>query len=210
MMEISKNRSCSLRLAGMLLLGFLCAIVLAPSATADTVYTYTGNPFTEFQGTDACIGGVGECSITLSFTLAFPLPANFGSGFLTLVTPLSFSMTDGVHTLTQLNSTPFFLVETGPTGQIDFWGISASTPLVPPEQFFLVTQRTASVVFGDDDTNTFTAVGNGDFNSTGFARVLDNPGTWTISTVPHVPEPSSLMLLSAGLLGLTPTFRKKR
>jgi hypothetical protein len=126
MIEISKKLSSSLRFVGMLLLGFLSAIVLAAPASADTVYTYTGNPFTGFQGNDACTAGVGECQLSLSFTLTSPLPANFGSdgfGFIAQVTPLSFSMTDGVHTLTQFNSAPFLLVGTGPSGQIDAWSL---------------------------------------------------------------------------------------
>jgi len=74
MIEISEKLSCSLRFVGMLLLCSLGAVVLAPPATAATVYTYSGNPFTSFDGTDGCTAGVGECQISLSFTIASPLP----------------------------------------------------------------------------------------------------------------------------------------
>jgi hypothetical protein len=85
MAGISQTRNRSLRFVGVLLLGFLCAVFLAPPPSADTVYTYTGNPFTIFVGDAACTAGVGECQVSLSFTLASPIPANFGSGKFSLV-----------------------------------------------------------------------------------------------------------------------------
>ena len=205
MAGISQNCSRSLRFVGVLLLCSLCAIVLAPPASADTLYSYTGNPFTSFQGTDACTAGVGECQISLSFTLALPLPANFGSEVfsLTQVTPLSFSMADGVHTLTQFNSSPYFLVGTNSSGQITRWSISPFNSAEP--NVFIVTAEDPPFLTTVDSTNTFGFV----VSEFGFASNLNSPGTWTISTVPHVPEPSSLFLLGSGLLGLANGLRRK-
>jgi hypothetical protein len=206
MIEISKKLSSSLRFVGMLLLGFLSAIVLAAPASADTVYTYTGNPFTGFQGNDACTAGVGECQLSLSFTLTSPLPANFGSdgfGFIAQVTPLSFSMTDGVHTLTQFNSAPFLLVGTGPSGQIDAWSLDEFSSFGQLGVFLSSVDDPIFTI--EDKTNTFGPVEQ-DF---GFASNLNSPGTWTVTTVPTVPEPSSLILLGTGLLGLAKDLCRK-
>ncbi len=177
MIEISKKLSGSLRFVGMLLLGFLSAIVLAAPASADTVYTYVGNPFTLFQGNDACAAGVGECQLSLSFTLASPLPANFGSGgfgFVTLVTPLIDAWSIG---------------EVSSFGQLGVFLSSVGDPIFTTE----------------DKTNTFGPVEQ-DF---GFASNLNSPGTWTVATVPTVPEPSSLILLGTSLLGLAKGLRRK-
>jgi hypothetical protein len=57
----------------------LCAglVVTAKLVHADTTYTYTGNPFTDFNGTYSCFMGNGQsrgpCRIFGSFTLSQPL-----------------------------------------------------------------------------------------------------------------------------------------
>jgi len=64
-----------------LLVSSVLALGLAPSAKSDTVYTFTGRPFTTFSG---IIGIPGSdkfacppiCSLTGSFTIASPLGDN--------------------------------------------------------------------------------------------------------------------------------------
>jgi hypothetical protein len=59
-----------------LLPGLVMGLCLfAASARADTIYTYTGNPFTVFSGLDAC---PPVCNISGSFNLASPLAAATG------------------------------------------------------------------------------------------------------------------------------------
>ena len=85
----------------------LSILVLLMPARADTVYIYTGNPFT----TGATQNGptslpVGPFtvndSVSGSFTVATPLGPLL---HLVMFTPTSFSFTDGVDTLTNQNST---------------------------------------------------------------------------------------------------------
>jgi len=105
-------------------------------------------------------------------------------------------MTDGVHTLTQFSSQPFFYVGKGPSGQIVVWDIDEVSSSAEPN-VFLATGKN-SFFTTQDSTNTFGLVAS-DF---GFASNLNNPGTWTSSAVPTVPEPSNLFLLGTGVLYL--------
>ena len=59
-------------------------------------------------------------------TLAGPLPPN---SFYFTNTPLAFTFSDGVHTITNLTSYfSFFAFNTGPTGQITEWLVSVFGP----------------------------------------------------------------------------------
>lgn len=80
-------------------------LALACLCTADTIYTYTGPDFTEVTGTS---GPTTSDDITLTFTLATPLPDDVTNlpfeelGF----TPISWSMSDGVNTLSSSQACP--------------------------------------------------------------------------------------------------------
>ena len=81
-----------------------------------TTYRYTGNPFTIATGPYTT-----SDFVTVMFTLAGPLAPNMP---LTLITPLTYTLSDGVQTLTG-DPQPFalFLVETGGGGNITHWWI---------------------------------------------------------------------------------------
>ena len=187
MTEVTRNNNV-LRAAGMALACFLLAIGLCPVAAADTIYTYTGNPFNQFSGGATC---PPICSISVSLTLAQPLPGDLP--FLTLISPLSFSFTDGNTTITQQNqSFMSFLVTTDSQGNIEAWDMEVSSG----NPFFGIFLELQTIGFFKDFSE----------DHTNLAAVVNNPGTWTSTSV---PEPSSLLLFGAGL-GILGLYRKKR
>src|SRR5262245_10544487 len=81
-----------------------------------TTYQYTGNPFTN-------VGGQYTTSmfVTAMVTLASPLGANHDLS--TPVTVISFTISDGVQTLTS-GFVENFSFGTGPTGMITLWDVA--------------------------------------------------------------------------------------
>ena len=160
-----------------LLAFFLIAIFLAPSASADTIHTYTGNAFDSFPGNFAC---PPVCKITGSFTLAQPLPPNLS--FVTIF-PKFFSFTDGAVTLTPNNSFPFIFqpfmeFSTDSTGAITTWDIRIQgvQSLGFPR---LASANVPGAAIGDE-TAVLLTVG---------ASNTNNPGEWSAGTT-SIPEPS--------------------
>jgi PEP-CTERM motif len=155
----------------------LFTLLLGTAVLADTIYTYTGNPFTQFSGGATC---PPVCSLSGSFTLEQPLPPHHG--FDILFTPLSFSFTDGSTTINQLGPVDLFGVHTDSQGVPDMWMID------------VVSQSGASFASRNSQLSGDQSCLNGCVVR---ASEEFNPGTWSVS-----PEPSSLLLLGSGILGL--------
>jgi hypothetical protein len=179
----------------------LFAIGLAiPASAGPVTYTYTGEPLSIFSGTFSCAGGVGECEITGSFTVPTALPDDLT--FPTLVTPTSYSFTDGAQTLTNLNSAIGnfsstlldFVVSTGPTGEIENWSIGILSTKASPDgfEFFMdnFSIDTEDAAYTYNLTPPIMTLGK---------AVSDSAGSWS-SSLTSVPEPSYLPLLGTGLL----------
>jgi hypothetical protein len=191
------NRSNRL-FAGLLGLAIVYLGALALPARADTVYTYTGNPFTTFVGGLSC---PPECHITGEFTVVQPLAANLGN---VSVSPSSFSFTDGNVTLTDASTgytqAPLFLFfSTDATGAITSWDV------------FLLTSTYHIQTDNDSSGGTlfqYDVSGFGVGSGANIAIESGNPGSWSISST-TVPEPSSLLLVGTGLLCLGPLLRRR-
>ena len=187
-------------------LGLLC-LMLPGSLWADTIYTYTGNPYTNCTGVYYC--GPGDTRpLSLSITFDVPLAGdqldNLPYGF---VPVSSFSITDGtglyITGANDLFGPSEFLIATGPTGAITTWFIEVyAYEFFPPPtgdlDFDSTSVRDASFV-------TCTICGP---TTIGLAETF-NPGVWSSSSTPSlepsaataIPEPSTFVMLGA-LLGI--------
>ena len=160
------------------------SIVYPASVQADTTYTYTGNPFTNVSGPPYTMSDF----VSGMLTLAGPLAPNF-NGF---VTPIAFSFSDGVQTITNL--TPglglvTFGFQTGPTGAISDWNVDV---------FLLAGVAEISTVKGVTQEIDFGLLG-----AASFGQITDNPGVWaTVAGVPDTGSTLSLMALTLIALGL--------
>jgi hypothetical protein len=188
----------------------LLALVLSSPAMADT-YTYTGqildNLFSLEPGTPGYIPPTGAY-ITGSFTTASPLP--FGTGTLEIVYPTTYSFTVDSVTFNPSDSSANFDLwptATNPLAQVDislsmpplatpapYWlemGISNPIPTTPPEQ---------------DDSFSLDYFGSYGLYI-GWSAFNYTPGTWTTSAA-AIPEPTTMLLLGSGLIGLAGLWRK--
>ena len=182
-------------------LGFF--LMLAVPAFADTTYTYTGNPFDSFSGNYSC---GSECAISGSFTVGNPLASNpslavlegensiLATGFPVSSSQVeSFSFTDGNTTFDQNNSyfpNSAILIGTDSNGMINDWTVFLQ---FGPYTNYLYTTNTP----GRDISSN--QVGYYPYTTLGTAFNNDSPGTWSVT---DTPEPSSLLMLSSGLIGL--------
>jgi hypothetical protein len=165
---------------------------LTGSASADVVYTYTGNAAQYDYGTLA--GCVGTCEITGSFTLSAPLSANLA--YATTINATSFSFTNGIFSIDNTNAifssgyNSLIRVSTDATGAIQDWYVA--------------------LVRGPDDYNVNIAIfscslcgQDGVYNYepylVGYAFNSSSPGVWTVT---GVPEPSTWAMMIFGFAGV--------
>jgi hypothetical protein len=161
---------------------FVVSLILAclgVTASADTIWTYTGNPRSNNTVVGIPGGFNNPCACALTGSVTFDDAGNV----------VAWDFTGGILTLTNLNSrgTFGFLFS---DGTISHWGVLLHGI---PAEFFILTEFNGSMTHAIDF-------------STGGVNVLGNPGTWVESSV---PEPSTLVLLGVGLAGLLAGKRRQ-
>ena len=173
----------------------LALTVFASASKADTMYTYTGNLLTGLTGTGGC--HCDGTQITGTLILANPLPPGFTGYLFGANLPVSFTFTEGGYVFTNSNTTAsdFGFITDG-LGQIVAWNVDMFSG-----GWALYTGTGHSNVCSDPRCSV-TDIRNGNGTS---AFNTNNPGKWVdppIDGVP-VPEPSTIVLLAAGLIALT-------
>ena len=153
--------------------------------------SYTGNPFTFATGPYTT-----SDFVTAMITLAGPLGANMP---LTEVTPIAFTLSDGVQTITN-NGPGFvfftsFLFATDASGTISMWSVVVET---------IHNGTTGAIVTNNDPTDIHDSgiviPEGGPFV---FGANELNPGVWSAtSAVPDAGSTLSLMTLTLMALGL--------
>ena len=181
----------------------LLAMCLAAPAKADSVESYTGNAYTTIAVPSSGYTTANFITATLTFANPLPADASLAYGFGGIGTPtatdplLAFVISDGSATLNLSDGINIFLV-TGSEGQIVSWFVGAcaapcSSALNIDTQFGLPAPFGGAL-----DASTQGSYG------TILAYNTDDPGKWT-----SVPEPSGLLMLGVGILGLASLSRRK-
>ena len=183
------------------LCGMVVAALPSTSAFADTVYTYTGNPFNlgNGPGTTPVLPFTTSDSVSGWFTVATPLGDSVA---LAPVNAIAYSFTNGVDTITTGEATSFFDFEIGTdaTGAINVWDVDLGNSV----------GNYVGTDFGPESGGDLELAIHPETNFDGVAENLNDPGTWTSNApISTTPEPSSIALLGTGLLGAVGAFRCK-
>jgi hypothetical protein len=189
------------------LLALLC-LVLPGSLRADTIYTYTGKPYSPVAPT-FCNGTYLPVCTTLTLTGSFTTATPLGDNLVVdTIAPASFSFTDGAGVFSLTSSSTLAIstiwVSTNSSGNIVAWDINLATnpaDCTSAGVSFECIGSYSNAGFGPaGDFSAYDVVG-GPF---GGGQNQDTPGTWAVSSTLPSPtqEPPSYLLVGSGLLGL--------
>jgi hypothetical protein len=213
------------------LLVLLC-LMFSDSVRAGTEYTYTGNAYNFCVGTYAPSGINNVCPNPYALSLTFDTSLKrraldnltLGTGNIT-DDVTSFSFDDGSgFSLTQTDATNFSVdIATNSHGDIVSWIISAQD--YPPSGTGPFSQALTEsgiglgadvglpilesydgVSYGTESNGNFTEIGGAFADSTQPPYQISDANNWKVK---KVPEPSGMVLLASGILGLL-AFAAKR
>jgi hypothetical protein len=187
MMAGRSMRKLCLSILPALLLGAGIAGFGAATAEASVVYTYTGNDFTTVEPPYTV-----NDKVTGSFTTSTAIAP---SVTLDPISPIAFSFSDGVQTVTDATSgqTSTLEISTDSSGNITEWFILLNFP--------------GGQIFTGNSAITVTDAGT-NFPTVSQAENFGSPGQWTMAGA--APEPSTWAMMLLGFAGIGfLTYRRK-
>jgi PEP-CTERM motif len=194
------------------LIGLLCllCLMLPGSLRADTVYTYTGTPYSYCTGSYTCNGTTPSLNVTLDLGSALAGGLTFAN---ITGSVNSFSFDDGVDvSLTNTNATASqFYVTTDASGNITGWTLEAAENCYNGFDCFESGYggKLAVTVGGSGFDYTFNNIpGPTGPIILGGGGTQNAPGQWSTST--PTPEPSTLLLFGSGLPGLLVWAKRRK
>ena len=187
-----------------------CAYALVTTSSASygaVTYVYTGNPFDTFSLPTSYDASM---SVSATITLDSPLLPNMP---LTVVTPISYTVTDGISVISPVNATfSTFIFSTDAAANIAAWDIRAqdNTPYEASGDkqrtvLSINTQNPQDVGIINTCVVFNTFAGSCGFITSDNAKVFDASGSWEAV----VPVPAAIWLFGSGLLGLIGVARRK-
>lgn len=178
--------------------------------SSDTIYTYTGSPYSYCAGIYSCNGATPHLSVMFDIPLSGTQLDNLSYQYIQGLDPLAVAPTYNITDHADINlSVPGALLNlsfsTDGNGNIMSWDIEA---------------QENPTIGRYEEIETFnppncSSCGNGDMSNFGFNDgqqlvVTGYGGTESLGTWTAAPEPSSLVLIGTGLLSLLPQFRRRR
>jgi hypothetical protein len=163
------------------------AALIPASSRADVIYTYTGNVFTMVLP----IAETNPYTNTGSVTGYFELTAALGNNSNPSITPVAFSFSDGVNTITNLNAASSTFVI-----NIDSTGPPPGNPTIVSNWYiFLTGSGYGTITTINDEATDEDCVISGANQACNYS----SPGTWAVAAV---PEPSTWAMLLIGFAGI--------
>jgi hypothetical protein len=204
----------------------LALLLIAQLANATVIYDYVGKPFTTIVDHEIPAGTyTTSMFVTASLTFANPLAANTPYVLFNFLTPLAYTISDGRQTFdgSKITDELIVVLSTDAGGNISRWLVDAENTFTgwkPGDKSFLIS--TVNVDNPNDHHEAdqgfqqYCMYYVGDFcgldtYDQGYNQSYDPKqpavGTWTMRTVGDsvsatVPEPSTVPMLSLGLIGL--------
>lgn len=201
----------------------VASLILPSVLRADTTYSYKGSPYSGCEGTYASSGSTCVSGLALNITFDTTAPLDSVTDYSVPLADLVKVGDGGSVNITQTNETDFqLIIDTNSVGVITQWSLLAMDGAATGPNTGQV--GAAASCYATTDASLLSDQGCDAIGSTGLSPVSPNEGSillvgtnetdvadgnakaapadWTMTTT-ATPEPSSLLMLGIGVLGLS-------